>query len=72
MVCLFIYLGHAARQMESKFPDQGSNPFPPAVESQNPNSWTTREFSKVFNFNKVQLIFLLSFMFLVSYLKNTV
>ena len=40
----FFSFGHAARLVRSQFPDQGSNPGPPAMEACCPNHWTTREF----------------------------
>ena len=39
-----IFFGRTSWHAGSQFPDQGSNPCPPAVEVQSLNHWTTREF----------------------------
>ena len=40
---------HAAGLVGSQFPNQGSELVPPAVEAQNPNHWTAREFPQYLN-----------------------
>ena len=38
----------AIQHAGSSFPDQGSNPCPPAVEAPRPNRWASREFPEFF------------------------
>ena len=40
---LFFFFAHAVQHVRSKFPNQGSNPQPPALEVQSLNHCTTRE-----------------------------
>ena len=41
---LHLFFGHSIWHVGAKFPDQGSNPCPPAVEVwSRPNHWTTRQ-----------------------------
>ena len=40
---------HTVGLLGSQFPNQGSELMPPAVEAQNPNHWTAREFPQYLN-----------------------
>ena len=44
---IFLSFGQAVRHVGSWFPDQRSNPSPPAWATQSLNHWTTREVSLI-------------------------
>ena len=47
--CFVLFFGHAVGLAGSQFPNQGSELMHPAVEAQNPNHWTAREFPQYLN-----------------------